>query len=312
MMNNIHEIAIIVHFLTTIITNFKRVRSWFAVFRYSPQSKYHHVVNSVQPPAGNNSFTLFSLLSLTKTPFIVPQRSAKTESSHFSLEKRFPFLRLMADSTESPSTSASEPNSIPNPNPNSLIHPRREPFEHGLLPIPKLIFPDPIQTLTQLRQKLISHPRVDYATLADTLQISADHAKLVLDTLASVLHNEADPLVKAQPGEIDSVGADLHDLILFLYIQSYKKLLPRTHKDSAAVADVWPSTSAFDGYLSALSPLQVLFLVFFFYFIWYLVKMSPFWPLILWLGVLIDIFLFGLSNWIGVCSSWACFWFGMR
>ncbi|OAY43155.1 TBCC domain-containing protein 1 [Manihot esculenta] len=163
----------------------------------------------------------------------------------------------MADSTESPSTSASEPNSIPNPNPNSLIHPRREPFEHGLLPIPKLIFPDPIQTLTQLRQKLISHPRVDYATLADTLQISADHAKLVLDTLASVLHNEADPLVKAQPGEIDSVGADLHDLILFLYIQSYKKLLPRTHKDSAAVADVWPSTSAFDGYLSALSPLQL-------------------------------------------------------
>lgn len=34
-------------------------------------------------------------------------------------------------------------------------------------------------------------------------------------------------------------------------------MLPRTHKDSAAVADVWPSTSAFDGYLSALSPLQL-------------------------------------------------------
>ncbi|WJX54899.1 hypothetical protein P8452_40730 [Trifolium repens] len=50
----------------------------------------------------------------------------------------------------------------------------------------------------------------------------------------------------------------VHDLVLFLYIQSYKRLLPRTHKDSAAVADVWPSTSAFDGYLSALSPLQVL------------------------------------------------------
>ena len=54
------------------------------------------------------------------------------------------------------------------------------------------------------------------------------------------------------------VGADVYDLILFLYIQSYKRLLPRTHKDSAAVADVWPSTSAFDGYLSALSPLQVI------------------------------------------------------
>ncbi|CBI30042.3 unnamed protein product, partial [Vitis vinifera] len=60
------------------------------------------------------------------------------------------------------------------------------------------------------------------------------------------------------PGsEIDAVGADVYDLILFLYIQSYKRLLPRTHKDSAAVADVWPSTSAFDGYLSALSPLQL-------------------------------------------------------
>lgn len=49
----------------------------------------------------------------------------------------------------------------------------------------------------------------------------------------------------------------MNDLVLFLYIQSYKKLLPRSHKDSAAVADVWPSTSAFDGYLSALSPLQL-------------------------------------------------------
>lgn len=54
-----------------------------------------------------------------------------------------------------------------------------------------------------------------------------------------------------------SVGVNVFDLILFLYIQSYKRLLPRTHKDSAAVADVWPSTSAFDGYLSALSPLQL-------------------------------------------------------
>lgn len=53
------------------------------------------------------------------------------------------------------------------------------------------------------------------------------------------------------------MGVDVYDLILFLYIQSYKRLLPRTHKDSASVADVWPSTSAFDGFLSALSPLQL-------------------------------------------------------
>ncbi|CAN0927679.1 TBCC domain-containing protein 1, partial [Linum grandiflorum] len=174
----------------------------------------------------------------------------------------------MADAAEPPattSTSDANPPPTTTPSPTSAaasasspqIHPRREPFEHGLLPIPKLIFPDPTQTLGQLRQKLSSKPRVDAAALADALQISTDHARLVLDTLASVLHSESDPLVKAGSGQIDSVGADLRDLILFLYIQSYKKLLPRTHKDSAAVADVWPSTSAFDGYLSALSPLQL-------------------------------------------------------
>ncbi|KAJ8756315.1 hypothetical protein K2173_025127 [Erythroxylum novogranatense] len=157
----------------------------------------------------------------------------------------------MTDSVEPPSTSASDPIPI------SLIHPRREPFEYGLLPIPKLIFPDPTQTLIQLKQKLADRTRVDSTALSEALQISVDHARLVLDTLASVLHSETDPLVKALPGDIDSVGADLRDLILFLYIQSYKKLLPRSHKDSAAVADVWPSTSAFDGYLSALSPLQL-------------------------------------------------------
>ncbi|KAG5242735.1 TBCC domain-containing protein [Salix suchowensis] len=158
-------------------------------------------------------------------------------------------------------TSTPDPNTnpapTPNPNPSSLIHPRREPFEHGLLPIPKLIFPDPTPTLIQLKQQLSTHNRVSSSLLADSLQISTDHARLILDTLASVLHSDSDPLVKARPDEVDSVGADLRDLILFLYIQSYKKLLPRTHKDAAAVADVWPSTSAFDGYLSALSPLQL-------------------------------------------------------
>ncbi|CAN1307188.1 TBCC domain-containing protein 1 [Linum perenne] len=157
----------------------------------------------------------------------------------------------MADAVEPPSTS--EPDPLPTaPRPAFQIHPRREPFEHGLLPIPKLIFPDPTQTLGQLRMKLASSSeqrRVDAAAVAEALQISSDHAGLVLDTLASVLHSESE--------KVDLEGADLRDLILFLYIQSYKKLLPRTHKDSAAVADVWPSTSAFDGYLSALSPLQL-------------------------------------------------------
>ncbi|KAK6232268.1 hypothetical protein SCA6_002341 [Theobroma cacao] len=162
----------------------------------------------------------------------------------------------MTDPIE-PSTSTSDP--IPSRSPTTLLHPRREPFEHGLLPIQKLIFTDPVQALTPLKQKHASSSthRVDSVALADALQISADHARLVLDTLASVLHSESDPLVTARSDDVDSVGADLRDLILFLYIQSYKRLLPRSHKDSAAVADVWPSTSAFDGYLSALSPLQL-------------------------------------------------------
>ncbi|XP_071724363.1 uncharacterized protein [Rutidosis leptorrhynchoides] len=161
-------------------------------------------------------------------------------------------------------TEVKDPNAGPNssPNPTVLLHPRREPFEHGLLQIQKLVFTDPAQTLASLKQKLVkssssSTQRIDSATLSESLQISLDHARLILDTLASVLHSESDQLVRAKPDEIDAVGADLSDLILFLYIQSYKRLLPRSHKDSASVADVWPSTSAFDGYLSALSPLQL-------------------------------------------------------
>ncbi|CAA7057089.1 unnamed protein product [Microthlaspi erraticum] len=153
-----------------------------------------------------------------------------------------------------------DPDPIKTPNSNSIIHPRRVPFEHGLLPIQKLVFTDPIQTLAPIKQKLASsatNNRVGSAAISDALSISGDHARLVLETLGSVLHCESDPLVLANPDEVDSIGADLRDLILFLYIQSYKKLLPRTHKDSAAVADVWPSTSAFDGYLSALSPIQL-------------------------------------------------------
>ncbi|KAG8503978.1 hypothetical protein CXB51_002324 [Gossypium anomalum] len=165
----------------------------------------------------------------------------------------------MSDPME-PSTSKSDPNPIISP--ITLLHPRREPFEHGLLPIQKLIFTDPLQALIPLKQKLASSSsssthRVNSDALADALQISSEHARLILDTLASVLHSELDPLVNAHPDDVDSVGSDLRDLILFLYIQSYKRLLPRSHKDSAAVADVWPSTSAFDGYLSALSPLQL-------------------------------------------------------
>ncbi|KAK9125460.1 hypothetical protein Scep_014306 [Stephania cephalantha] len=142
-----------------------------------------------------------------------------------------------------------------------FIRARKEPFEHGLLPISKLIFSDGTATLGPLKEKLIersSSLRIDAEGVAEVLQISIDNAGLVLDTLAAVLPSDSDPLVAAKPDEIGGVvGADVYDLILFLYIQSYRRLLPRSHKDSAAVADVWPSTSVFDGYLSALSPLQL-------------------------------------------------------
>ncbi|KAH7844108.1 hypothetical protein Vadar_024432 [Vaccinium darrowii] len=121
------------------------------------------------------------------------------------------------------------------------------------IPIPKLIFTDGTQTLAPLKHKLLLRSptqthQVDSTALSGTLQISPDLARLVLDTLSATLCSDCD--------EIESVrGANVDDLILFLYFQSYKRLLPRTHKDSAAVADVWPSTSAFDGYLSALSQL---------------------------------------------------------
>nr|GMD88607.1 TBCC domain-containing protein 1-like [Ipomoea batatas] len=84
-----------------------------------------------------------------------------------------------------------------------------------------------MQTLAPIKDKLLllcadSSHRVNSQSISETLQISPGHTRLVLKTVAT----------------------------------SYKRLLPKGHKDSAAVADVWPSTSAFDGLLSALSPLQ--------------------------------------------------------
>ncbi|RRT52927.1 hypothetical protein B296_00034592 [Ensete ventricosum] len=155
-------------------------------------------------------------------------------------------------SSSPPSVDVPAPAATSGRSPQLLLRPRREPFEHGLLPIPKLIFSDGTQTLAALAAKLLhrsitSPHRVDAPALADGLQISLDHARLALETLASVIPFEPDP----------DGAANVHDIVLFLYIQSYKRLVPRPHKDSASIADVWPSTSAFDGYLSALSPLQV-------------------------------------------------------
>ncbi|XP_021724013.1 TBCC domain-containing protein 1-like [Chenopodium quinoa] len=163
----------------------------------------------------------------------------------------------MAENTDAPPSSS--PPSTPTKDPITL-HTRREPFEYGLLPIPKLIFSDAAVSIGSLKEKLLEQSdslRVNPSIVADVLQFSEEHSRLVIDTIAAILPNDSDPLVGAKPDDVPAIGVNVYDLILFLYIQSYKRLLPRTHKDSAAVADVWPSTSAFDGYLSALSPLQL-------------------------------------------------------
>lgn len=165
------------------------------------------------------------------------------------------------------------------------LHVRREPFEYGLLPIPSLMHSDVVTGLRTLRGKLLQQAppistwslnnnaksafntaspggrkRVATAGIAASLDLNEADAHLVLDTLASVLNDEGeavDPLACTPVTEIDSIGADVDDLLLFLYIQTFRKVPSRPHRDAAAVADVWPSTSAIDGFLPSPSPLQV-------------------------------------------------------
>ncbi|KAE8702519.1 multiple C2 and transmembrane domain-containing protein 2 [Hibiscus syriacus] len=89
----------------------------------------------------------------------------------------------------------------------TIIQPRREPFENGLLPIQKLIFNDPVEALTPLKLKFASSTQlVDSEAVSELLQISSDHVCLVIETLASVLHSETDPLVATSPDDVDSVA----------------------------------------------------------------------------------------------------------
>ncbi|KAI8531058.1 hypothetical protein RHMOL_Rhmol11G0107900 [Rhododendron molle] len=127
-----------------------------------------------------------------------------------------------------------------------IIHPRREPFEHGILPHTEahLHRAHPNPTLPQANP-IPPSPR---ACLVRGPPDPPNHARLIVDTIAVIHYSDCD--IEA------GGGVDVCVLIQFLYVQLYKRLLPRTHKDSATVVDVWSSTSAFDGYLSALSPLQ--------------------------------------------------------
>lgn len=148
---------------------------------------------------------------------------------------------------------------------------RREPFEYGLLPLPTLIFPDPLTALRELRNKLCSEDNltitlnpdgnasIDCAGIALALDLAEDEAQLVLETLTSVLPDppRGTHRVTGPSCTEGALTVSFDDLVLFLYVQNYKKPPIRPHKDAAAVADVWPSTSAFDGFFSTLSPLQV-------------------------------------------------------
>jgi len=152
----------------------------------------------------------------------------------------------------------------------SGLHVRREPFEFGLLPLSSLYhkFVDGVPAFIKLKARLqqqpgasASGPRVQAAAIAESLSISPTHAQLLLDTLACVLPEDgpdADPLATTTAGEVESVGADVDILVLFLFVQLYRRLPFRPHRDPASVADVWPQPSPFDNIASSpSSPLQM-------------------------------------------------------
>jgi TBCC domain-containing protein 1 len=161
----------------------------------------------------------------------------------------------------------------PHPSPSKLLFVRREPFEYGLLPLPSIIFSDPASSLQALRSKVLASSNLDdraaSATnltltshgVAQLLDLSDEEAELVLETLISVQENsklDRNILPSSSSSCIDTEKqVEFYDLLLFLYIQNYKKPPIRPHKDAASVADIWPSTSAFDGLMPILSPLQV-------------------------------------------------------
>jgi TBCC domain-containing protein 1 len=132
-----------------------------------------------------------------------------------------------SNAAPSPSLAPATPPAPATSSPAALLRPQREAFEHGLLPIPKLIFPEGMlaQTLAQLKEKLaasVPDGRVRAAALAKAQQIPQEQAALALGTLAAMLPAE-DPVLG--DGAMDGAAADIRDVLLFLYIQSYKRLV---------------------------------------------------------------------------------------
>ena len=169
---------------------------------------------------------------------------------------------------------------------NPWIHVRREPFEHGLIPIKSFAHAEGVDTLRRIRHELSAaaasspaahalnatfnqEPRVTGEAIAACLGISQSHASLLLDTLASVLpdlgtdvatdaHFDVDPLAVAPVSQVQSVGANVDSLVVLLFLQNYRRSTARPHLTSSAMADVWPAApSPFDNFaLSATSPIS--------------------------------------------------------
>ena len=136
---------------------------------------------------------------------------------------------------------------------NSLyLYLRFQPFEYGLLPFsdPSFVSADTSSssTLTRLRSKMHRYSlnlhrnrRINAAGISLCLGIMYEQAQLLLETFASVSPPTYDDAIyNASLGEIDSVGASIDDLIMFLYIQNYRRAPIRPHKDASLVEDVWP------------------------------------------------------------------------
>ncbi|GJP51269.1 hypothetical protein CLOM_g10442 [Closterium sp. NIES-68] len=166
---------------------------------------------------------------------------------------------------------------------NPWLHVRREPFDFGLLPIPAIASykEASTETLKLLRQRLIDaslnsegpsstsptrdgsqEPRVTCDAIESCLKLSKDQARLVLDTLASVLptgSEDIDSLSDASPSDAAKVGTDVDLLLLFLFLQRYRRVPNRSSRDAAVLADVWPQgPSPFDSVSpTATSALQI-------------------------------------------------------
>eukprot|EP00897_Mesotaenium_endlicherianum_P003018 jgi/Mesen1/2744/ME000169S01914 len=154
------------------------------------------------------------------------------------------------------------------------VHVRREPFDYGLLPLPSLMHNDGVPALRQLRSEIFAKavaspspdpaspssssasyspasPRIKLSDIASALGLTEGQAHLVLDALASVLPADAldEPSGQVPSTEVDSPGANIDYLIIFLFIQVYRRVPHRPHKDATVLADVWPQPpSPFDNY----------------------------------------------------------------